>query len=113
MLALRSALDAREHSQRSERVQRRFLALDCFVASASVALYAPLRGEVATDLVFRVACRSGKHVYFPRSEPRARALSFFRVDDPGLLKPGRYGLWEPEDEGERMPTASIDLVVLP
>lgn len=108
----RELLPAHEHVARSLRVQERFVALERFAASASVALYAPIRGEVRTDLLFERAKTDGKTVLFPKLLAGA-GMGFFPVEDLTELEAGSYGISEPSGAGEPVPPQCIDLMAVP
>lgn len=62
----------------------------------SVALYAGVRDETATDLLLREAWGSGRELWLPRVIPGARGrMEFVRCEGPEDLCPGAFGLLEP------------------
>jgi 5-formyltetrahydrofolate cyclo-ligase len=80
----------------SDCVQQRVLALECFHNAPAVALYAAQNGEVRTDRLFNAALAAAKTVYFPRVDSSLNRLSLVAVTDVAALKPGAFGLLEPE-----------------
>lgn len=91
------------------QAQQRLIASGFFAAARSVALYSPIRNEVATDVLFAAAVAAGKQVFFPRV--RAAELEFAAVDRISALQPGSFGIHEP---GPAAAVAgAIDLVVVP
>ena len=63
--------------------------------AGAVALFSTLAGEVDTGPLIRLAQRDGKLLFFPRMLP-GDSLEFVRVDDPASLRPGHYGVREPD-----------------
>jgi 5-formyltetrahydrofolate cyclo-ligase len=82
----------------SELVQQQLLALDYFEAAPSVVLYAAKGGEVCTEKIFHVALAKAKAVYFPRFNPSINELSLVLVEEPGALRPGAFGVLEPQGQ---------------
>jgi len=50
---------------------------------------------------------------YPRVEDGTLRLAFHRVDGPGDLAPGAFGIPEPDPQAPIVPLASIELVVVP
>ena len=90
MRALRQGLRSREAAALSLMAQQRLLAL-----------YASAKGELQTDLLLREGWRLGKTVFLPRVETRpgpgsAGRMVFARCLGPDQLRPGAFGILEPE-----------------
>lgn len=110
LLQLRHALPAEVVARESALIQQRFLALPEFAAARSVALYSPIRGEVATAELFRAVLAAGKRALFPRLV--GSHLEFVVVTELGQLVPGRFGIPEPQ-AGAPVSLAAIDLMAVP
>lgn len=63
--------------------------------ASSVALYSMLPGEVDSTPLIQMAEREGKKLLFPRMVP-GPSLEFVYVAEPASLRPGRYGVLEPD-----------------
>lgn len=99
LLALRRAQSPEEAKTRGEAAQRRLLASPCWRNAASVALYAGVRDELATDLLLREAWSGGREVWLPRVRPgESGRMDFVRCAGPQDLRPGAFGLLEPRPE---------------
>lgn len=92
-------------------VCRNLEALDCFRSSKRVGLYSPVRKEVDTGEVYSLCRRLGKEVYFPRVD--GDGLSFRRVSDPALLKPGKFNVPEPDSRLPGIEPGSLDILLIP
>jgi len=97
MLRRRAALPPAEAAARGAAAQRRLLSLDVWARARSVALYVGVRDELLTDLLLRDAWASGREVWLPRLRPgQPGVMDFARCTGPQALRPGPFGLLEPE-----------------
>jgi len=97
--------------------QRRILADPAWKSAGSVALYMPLPGEMDTSLLWRTAADEDKQTWFPRcvSAPQAGAeLEFAPCPSPSRLRPGAFGILEPDDGCPALPEElAPDLMIVP
>jgi 5-formyltetrahydrofolate cyclo-ligase len=117
--ALREELTARRRAmtpelvdQRGLKIQARFLATPYYQRATTLALYAPLRGEVPTRDILIAALADGKTVCYPLSHVHGRVLSFRAVRSELELEPGRLGVREPTS-GTELALDRIDIFVVP
>lgn len=109
----RKALSPDQIDARGLKVQARFLATPYYQRARTVALYAPIRGEVPTRDILTAALGDGKVVCYPLSHVHGRILSFRAINSEGELEPGRLGVREPTSAAELVPVDQIDLFVVP
>ncbi|HET7041986.1 MAG TPA: 5-formyltetrahydrofolate cyclo-ligase, partial [Gemmatimonadales bacterium] len=109
----RKALTPDVIDSRGLKVQSRFLATPYYHRARTVALYAPIRGEVPTRDILSAALSDGKVVCYPLSHVHGRILSFRAVRSEAELEPGRLGVREPPNSAELIPVQDIDLFVVP
>ncbi|HZH03793.1 MAG TPA: 5-formyltetrahydrofolate cyclo-ligase, partial [Myxococcaceae bacterium] len=109
----RKALPADSIDGRGLKVQSRFLATQYYHGAKTVALYAPIRGEVPTRDILVAAIADGKVVCYPLSHVRGRILSFRAITSEEELEPGRLGVREPTHAAELVSVEQIDLFVVP
>lgn len=109
----RKALSPDIIDARGLKVQARFLATPYYHKARTVALYAPIRGEVPTRDILTAALADGKIVCYPLSHVHGRILSFRAIRSEGELEPGRLGVREPSSSAELIPVDQIDLFVVP
>jgi len=74
-------------------------------------LYSHIRNEVRTEGIFARARESGKEIYFPRVS--GESLTFHRVKSLGDLKPGGFGVPEPDPGSVSVEPRNLDLIVVP
>ncbi|MHB8873858.1 MAG: 5-formyltetrahydrofolate cyclo-ligase [Myxococcaceae bacterium] len=98
---------------RGVKVQARLLATPYFVNARTVALYAPIRGEVPTRDILHAALAEGKVVVYPLSHVHGRVLSFRIITRESELEPGRLGVRDPASASEMVPLEQVDLFVVP
>jgi len=98
-----------------DEVQRALLDDDVFRRAGSVMIYLAFRGEVPTGLVLEAALAQGKVVAAPVTLKEERRLVPLRLEGLAAeLRPGAYGILEPEPSLCRpVPPEDIDLVVVP
>jgi len=118
--ALRQALTARRRALTAEvidscglKVQSRFLATPYYAKARTMALYAPIRGEVPTTDILMAALADGKVVCYPLSHVHGRVLSFRAIKAESELEPGRLGVREPNSAADLVPVEEIDVFVVP
>jgi 5-formyltetrahydrofolate cyclo-ligase len=119
-VSLREELTARRKAmtpdiidERGLKVQSRFLATPYYNKARTVALYAPIRGEVPTRDILIAALQDEKIVCYPLSHVHGRILSFRAIKSEAELEPGRLGVREPSNSAELIPVDQIDLFVVP
>ncbi|PLX85403.1 MAG: 5-formyltetrahydrofolate cyclo-ligase [Desulfuromonas sp.] len=110
LLQQRERLSVDERKSRSLVAQRHLLLSDIFSAARTIALYRPIRGEVATAELFSAARLAGKTVCFPRLD--GDHMVFVAIADEGSFVPGAFGVEEPWGTTIVTPD-SIDLTVVP
>src|SRR4029079_6571825 len=93
--AKRKALTPELLDSRGLKVQSRFLATPYYARARTVALYAPIRGEVPTKDILSAALSDGKVVCYPLSHVHGRVRSFRAIASELALEPGRLGVREP------------------
>lgn len=98
---------------RGIKIQARFLATPYYEKARTVALYAPIRGEVPTRDILTAALLDGKVVCYPLSHVHGRILSFRAITSESELEPGRLGVREPTSASELVSVNQIDLFVVP
>jgi 5-formyltetrahydrofolate cyclo-ligase len=118
--SLREELTARRKAMtpdlidgRGLKVQSRFLASPYYHKARTVALYAPIRGEVPTRDILIAALQDDKIVCYPLSHVHGRILSFRAIKSEAELEPGRLGVREPTNASDLVPVDQIDLFVVP
>jgi len=118
--SLRDELTARRKAMtpdlidgRGLKVQSRFLASPYYHKARTVALYAPIRGEVPTRDILIAALQDEKIVCYPLSHVHGRILSFRAIKSEAELEPGRLGVREPSNSSDLIPVDQIDLFVVP
>jgi 5-formyltetrahydrofolate cyclo-ligase len=109
----RKAMSADLIDARGLKVQARFLATPYYQKARTVALYAPIRGEVPTRDILTAALADGKTVCYPLSHVHGRILAFRAITSESELEPGRLGVREPTSASELVAVDRIDLFVVP
>jgi 5-formyltetrahydrofolate cyclo-ligase len=115
MLRARDAIPAGEKKQLDRRIREHLFAWSAFRTARCVFCYASFRSEVDTFPVFDRVLAAGKRLLVPRVDPAACSMHAVVIESTGELKPGYYGIPEPEKrrEGSRYPAGEIDLVIAP
>ncbi|MGQ0506124.1 MAG: 5-formyltetrahydrofolate cyclo-ligase [Myxococcaceae bacterium] len=113
LAAKRKSLTPEMIDGRGLKVQSRFLATHYYAKARTVALYAPIRGEVPTRDILTAALADGKVVCYPLSHVHGRILSFRAITSESQLEPGRLGVREPTNAADLIPVEEIDLFVVP
>lgn len=108
-LARRDAILNVDHNKWSFAVCERLAAylVQCNIADASIALYNPIRSELDITPVLHALYAEGITVSLPVVESGRPFLSFFRFHSTLLMKAGAFGVLEPEQQEEVVPTIVI------
>lgn len=109
-LHLRSSFDEKSYAQCSRLAQSRVLQLQEFQQARTVALYSPIRGEVATGQLLSEALLADKRIVFPRVE--ANEMVFVQIESERQLQSGKFGVLEPVGQ-KILPLSALDLVIVP
>ena len=113
LAAKRRALTPEVIDARGLKVQARFLATPYYARARTLALYAPIRGEVPTGDILRAALKDGKVVCYPLSHVHGRILAFRSIHSENELEPGRLGVREPNSAAELLSVEEVDMFVVP
>lgn len=111
LLVQRSSMDQASWQTASRAAQLRLAELDLFVQATCIVLYAPIRQEVDTELLFYKACSEGKQVLYP--SVCGDELQFREVEELSQCSPGSFGILEPCLTGNEFPLSVADLIVVP
>jgi 5-formyltetrahydrofolate cyclo-ligase len=107
------ALPAAERARMGVEVARRVWTLPELAGARTLLLYSSLPGEVPTPAIAREAWRRGIAVTYPRCLPETRELALHRVGEPGRLRPGAYGIHEPDAGCPLAGVEEIDVALIP
>ncbi len=110
LLAQRKHLSLDTCLHQSLVAQERFLQLPELAAARSLALYSPILNEVFTEEIFTRARNLGKRVVYPRVQ--GAGMEFFEVECREDLRPGNFGILEPQGV-HPLPVAELDLLLVP
>lgn len=110
-MAERIALPPEAVKSRSFQAQKTLLNSAEFAAAHTVALYSPIRNEVETDELFRVALALGKKVLFPAMDKQS--LAFRVVGSSSDLECGGFGILEPKKSCQTVDPGEAALIVVP
>lgn len=111
LLAQRQALSPAEWQTASRAAQQRLLEQPLFRQAISIALYAPIRNEVDTTLLFDAARAAGKSVQYPLV--CGDRLTFHEIATREQLAAGSFGIPEPCPVGDVSGAPLADLLVVP
>lgn len=111
MLNKRRLLSCRQVTDASLIIQRAFVATPEFSNAKVVALYMPLNNEVATSNVMGKALAEQKTVLAP--VVCGEGLVFRQIKSIADLRPGTFGILEPDSCNSDYELQSIDIIVVP
>jgi 5-formyltetrahydrofolate cyclo-ligase len=105
-------LSAAERAEKSAAIRRRLIALPELRPAQAVLGFLPMSDELDTRPILADLLAWGKRVYVPRTFVRERHMTPARLNDLSKLRPGEYGILEPETE-ETCGAAELDFVIVP
>ena len=107
------ALPPAERADAQARIEARVWEVTEIASARTLLLYASLPEEVATDTIAAEARRRGITLVYPRCLP-AGIMTLHAVDSPDALRPGRFGIREPDaDACPVRPLEEIDAALVP
>ena len=98
-------------TQADEQLTQRLLELPAFQEAKTLATYLSMGHEFSTASLIQAALQDGKRVCVPRTYPQGR-MEFVEYD-PEILEKTRFGLLEPNERGQVVDQAEIDLIHVP
>lgn len=93
--ALRDRLPQEYRQQASKDICRQLLTLPQVRESQLFSIYLSTGSEVETDAIVQALLVQGKQVYAPRCGAKGQ-MECYRIDDLTSIRPGAYGIREPE-----------------
>jgi len=112
MRAQRAARTDEERARDARAVARRILSLEAYRRARTVMAYAAVCGEIALDGVIADALAGGKTLALPLCVGPGR-MQARRVTALDQLRPGRYGIPEPDETCPPLAPGEIDLILVP
>lgn len=107
MLVCRQRIAGEDKIRFESQILTHIRALPLYREARTIAIYAPVRGEVDLRPLWSDA---GKTALFPRVH--GADLAFYPADSLDVFIPGRFGIPEPPGE-EVFPASGIDLLFVP
>ena len=98
-------------AEADSQLTQRFIQLPAFQEAQTLATYLSMGHEFSTASLIQAALQSGKRVCVPRTYPQGR-MEFVEYD-PEILEESRFGLLEPNERGQVVDKAEIDLIHVP
>ncbi|MGI6181560.1 MAG: 5-formyltetrahydrofolate cyclo-ligase [Agathobaculum sp.] len=111
-LRQRAEQTAAAHCHMNAEIARRVLAHTAYRTAQVVFIYVATEAEIATQPIIAHALQTGKTVCVPRCGA-AGSMQAHRIAAIDELRPGAYGILEPDVQAERIPPEKIDLIVAP
>lgn len=105
-LSKRRNMDKDRKKELDDSVCQKILESNTFKNGEIVLSYMPKTEEIDIRPVLEEALRQGKRVAFPLCDPTRREMSFHFVDSLDMLKPGHFGLLEPDENYEKYDCSS-------
>lgn len=112
MLAEAESISAQDALAAGKAISKRLADWSSWRSSSVVALFATLRGEIDSQPLIELARRDGKQLLFPRMRD-GQTLEFAVVEEMESLRPGRYGVLEPDLQCPVQPMTADTIVLVP
>lgn len=112
LAARAAAIPAKTRRANSEKIARAVLESDVYRQAKSVFIYVSMPTEPDTRPILADALCSGKRVYVPKCADKHTMLAV-EIKSLADLRPGVWGIPEPEDMPETYTPPAIDLAVVP
>lgn len=110
--ALRRKIPTELHKEYSQRIAKKVLALVEQTGAKRVFAYLSFGGEVETHGLIQALLERGVQVAVPRCHTKAHTMDAVGIQSMDQLKPGAYGILEPQ-EGEVFSPDCFDMILVP
>ncbi len=95
-------------------IERRLIALNVYKEASSVLCFASFRDEVDLWNVIDHSWQMGKTILLPKIAKDTNTLDLFKVDNKKQLKPGQWGILEPDPtQSQPIDPKRVSLVIIP
>lgn len=108
-----AALGSAERAAASRRAARQLWKVPEIAGARVLLLFAGLADEPVTDGVAVEARRRGIRIAYPRCLDREGRMALHEVGGPERLRPGRWGILEPEPKSAELDAAAVDAALVP
>ena len=108
----RAALSEEERAQKSDAAIRHLLEASVFKAASTVAIYLPLKTELALDSLLTAANKQTQRFVAPRTLADNQ-MSFHEVTGSSALERGFGNIMEPSATSTQVKAEDIDLFLVP
>jgi 5-formyltetrahydrofolate cyclo-ligase len=109
----RLALGEEERAERARAATQNLNALPELAAARAVAGFMATPSELDPAGALAEVGRRGAAVAYPRVTAGAPRLRFHRVAGPADLRPGAYGILEPQEACPEVPAEDLDVILVP
>lgn len=114
ILALRASLTESERERRSLQATDRLLSLPALSSCQTIMLFYPFNDEIDTRFFLAEARKRGQEIWLPLTQVAARKLTPYLYRTEEELRPGVYGIMEPDPSRSQLADLSrLDAVVVP
>lgn len=96
MKAVRDAVSVEERARFSSQIVGNLLREPWYPAVKRLLVYSAIQSEVNLEEFCEMAAGEGKILYYPKVF--GNEMEFFRVEDRKILKPGAFGVMEPDTD---------------
>lgn len=112
--AIRTEMPPEQRAECDTRIASLVRKLWQYRRARQVLVYVSTAIEVDTHQIIRRALEDGKRVAVPRCIPNTREMEFYYIDSLEELKPGSFGVYEPEPIPQKLVTDLADgLCIIP
>jgi 5-formyltetrahydrofolate cyclo-ligase len=108
----RDALSSVERAFWSRLIWDKLRRCEAFQAVEQLLFYVSHQSEVETRFMLALARQEGKRVCVPRSQPETKHLIFYEFTAHENLRPGPYGILEPQDNPDMMADLEVPSLIL-
>jgi len=109
----RAALAPEERADRSRQAARRLAEMPELAGARAVAGFLAVRSEIDPAEALAEVGRRGATVVYPRVSAGQPRLRFHWVAGPDDLRPGAYGILEPQEACPEVAPRDLDVILLP
>ena len=99
---MRRNLEPDEKKRMDDEITDTFLSSTSYTHSDVILTYVSTEIEVSTERIIRTALQDGKRVACPRCIDGTREMEFYFIDSLDDLKPGTFGVREPDADKSRL-----------
>lgn len=113
IINLRNNLTEEEMKKANNRIKDKVINSDIYKNAKSIFIYVSFGSEVSTTDIINDALQSGKEVYVPKTNKKAKEMEAIRIYNLNNMTVDKWGILEPINVDKDKIGKEFDLIIMP